>query len=108
FDFVRNETFEFLGFEFRWVLSRKGKPWIKLMTSKKKMLQSLRKFKEWCKRNRFLPLKDFFDIIKAKLRGHYNYFGAIGNIKRLQNFHYRIRGTIWKWLNRRSQKRSYN
>lgn len=102
-----NETFEFLGFEFRWVLSRKGKPWIKLMTSKKKLQQSIRNCKEWCKKNRYLRTGDFLETIKAKLRGHYNYFGTIGNSKRLQTFYYRLMEVMWKWLNRRSQKRSY-
>jgi len=41
--------FEFLGFEFRWGISRKGKDMIKLRTSRKKLLSSLIKFSLWCR-----------------------------------------------------------
>ena len=43
-----------------------------------------------------------------KLRGYYNYYGVIGNYKSLDEFFYQVRRILFKWLNRRSQKRSYN
>ncbi|HUT84355.1 MAG TPA: hypothetical protein VMX95_06880 [Thermodesulfobacteriota bacterium] len=43
-----------------------------------------------------------------KLRGYYNYYGLIGNYKSLDEFFYQVRKILFKWLNRRSQKRSYN
>jgi len=50
--------FEFLGFEFRWGTSRKGKDMIKLRTSRKKLLSSLIKFNLWCRKCRNLRLKE--------------------------------------------------
>lgn len=107
FEIDKNGTFEFLGFEFRWVLSRQGKPWIKLNTSKKKLLKSVGNFKNWCNKNRSKPLKTLVKTLKAKLRGYYNYYGVIGNYKRLGTFYHRIKGILFKWLNRRSQRTSY-
>ena len=43
-------SFEFLGFEFRWEKSRKGKDIIKKRTSRKKLRKSINKFTLWCKR----------------------------------------------------------
>jgi RNA-directed DNA polymerase len=101
-------TFVFLGFEFRWVKSHKGKDWLKPTTSKKKFRKSLRNLKEWCKKNRSTPLKQFFKKLNAKLRGYYNYYGVIGNLDGIWKFDYRLVRIVFKWLNRRSQKRSYN
>ena len=39
--------------------------------------------------------------------GHWNYYGVIGNSQSLSQYEYQVRGLLYKWLNRRSQKRSY-
>jgi len=78
--------FEFLGFEFRWGTSRKGKDMIKLRTSRKKLLASLIKFNLWCRKCRNLRLRKIFKLLNAKLRGYYNYYGVIGNFASLQEF----------------------
>ena len=100
--------FEFLGFEFRWGISRKGKDIIKRRTSRKKLRKSLKSFNVWCKSVRSLRLKRIIELLNVKLRGYYNYYGLIGNYKSLDEFFYQVRKILFKWLNRRSQKRSYN
>jgi len=80
------EYFEFLGFEFRWGTSRKGKDMIKRRTSRKKLLSSLIKFSLWCRKCRNLRLRRIFKLLNAKLRGYYNYYGVIGNFASLQEF----------------------
>ena len=99
--------FEFLGFEFRWATSRKGKDMIKLRTSRKKLLSSLIKFSLWCRKCRNLRLRRIFKLLNAKLRGYYNYYGVIGNFASLQEFFRQAMKILFKWLNRRSQKRSF-
>ncbi|MEJ2612393.1 MAG: hypothetical protein P8179_20605 [Candidatus Thiodiazotropha sp.] len=42
----------------------------------------------------------------GKVRGHYNYFCAIGNSSSLSIFHSDVAKLLYKWLNRRSQRRS--
>jgi len=78
-----NEAFEFLGFEFRWVRSRKGKMWVRRRTSPKKLRASIAAFTEWIKKNRHLPIKITMRKVAQKLRGYWNYYGVIGNMKSL-------------------------
>ena len=44
--------------------------------------------------------------VSAKFRGYYNYYGMIGNSQSLSDFYYYALGTLYKWLNRRSQRHS--
>jgi group II intron reverse transcriptase/maturase len=101
-------SFDFLGFEFRWGRDRKGKPHVWRRTARKNLRSSLKRIKEWCKRSRNLRLPEFFKLLNAKLRGHYNYYGVIGNYPSLQQFFYGVTMQLMKYLNRRSQRRSYN
>jgi RNA-directed DNA polymerase len=101
-------SFDFLGFEFRWVDSRKGKKIVRLQTSRKKFRRSLQGFTEWSRENRSTPIRKLLVNLNRKLRGYYNYFGVIGNYERLQKFFYQAMGILKKWLNRRSQRRSFN
>jgi len=52
-------------------------------------------------------LKKLFASLNLKLRGYYNYYGVSGNSDRLREFFNEAMGTLWKWLNRRSQRRSF-
>jgi group II intron reverse transcriptase/maturase len=99
--------FEFLGFEFRWGTSRNGKDIIKRRTSRKKLLASLKRFALWCRKCRNLRLRKIFKLFNVKLRGYYNYYGVIGNFTSLQKFFFQALRVLYKWLNRRSQKRSF-
>jgi len=109
----RNGSFEFLGFEFRWGLSRPLKnnrriPIVKRRTSRKKYRASLANFKDWLKKYACLPKKYLFPKLNRKLRGYYNYYGIRGNYKSLKSLVYQLTKLLFKRLNRRSQRRSYN
>ena len=100
-------TFEFLGFEFRWGLGRRGKPVIKRRTARKKYRAALANFQDWCRKHCRLPKKVLFSKLNAKLRGYYRYYGIRGNYESLKNFYYQAKRILLKVLNRRSQRRSY-
>jgi RNA-directed DNA polymerase len=102
-----NERFEFLGFEFRWGRDRQGKPYLKRQTSRKKYRRSLQRFTEWCKQTRHLKNRARFAQLNRKLRGYYNHYGLPGNYESLKDFFHQSKRILFKWLNRRSQKRSY-
>lgn len=102
-----NGRFDFLGFEFSWGMSRKGKPIVKRRTATKKLLGSIGGFTEWIKKQRHRKLKDLMSILKRKLQGYWNYYGVIGNSKRLGQYYYQVSRLLFKWLNRRSQKKSF-
>jgi len=101
-------SFTFLGFEFRWGKDRAGKPHVTRCTAPKSLRSSLKHFNEWCKENRHLRLPVLLKRLNAKLRGYYNYYGINGNIRSLTQFYFRAVNILLKWLNRRSQRTSYN
>ncbi len=45
--------------------------------------------------------------LNSKLRGYYNYYGVRGNYDSLASFFYHAIKLLFKWLNRRSQRKSY-
>lgn len=103
------ETFDFLGFTHYCSKSNKtGKFRVKRKTSKKKFKQKIQDFKIWIKGNRNRPLKEIMTTVRRKLIGHYNYYGITDNIKGIYDYTYAINELLYKWLNRRSQKKSYN
>ena len=101
-------SFNFLGFEFRWGLDRAGKPHVNKRTARKSLKNSLARVKLWCKDNRHRRLPDLFKALNAKLRGYFNYFGVYGNLPSLEEFWYHVTGYVKKYLNQRSQRKSYN
>lgn len=101
-------SFEFLGFEFRWGKDRSGREHLKRRTSRRKLRSSLKGFTDWCKENRHLKLRVLFEQLNSKLRGYYNYYGVHGNYGSLKQFFSSAMRILMRWLNRRSQRRSYN
>ena len=103
-----NGTFEFLGFEFHWVRSKKkGSYFVKRSTSSTKFGKSVLNLKEWCKKFRNLKTKELISKLNAKLRGYYNYYGVPGNADKINKFGFFVNRILFKWLNRRSQRKSY-
>ena len=107
-DWRKNGTFEFLGFEFRWGWGRWGKPALKRRTSRKKYRASLASFHEWCRKHCRMRKDRFFAALNAKLRGYYHYYGIRGNFDSIDDFFYQVTRMLYRQLNRRSQRRSYN
>lgn len=102
------ETFDFLGFTFYCgKANEKGFFRCRVKTSKKKYRSKLKAIKEWIKANRTLPLEEIFSILSAKLKGHYQYYGVTDNTYAIESFYVETKWILFKWLNRRSQKKSY-
>lgn len=104
----RKRTFHFLGFEFYWFPDRKGTPRVKRRTSPKKQRAALQRIRTWLKKSRHLAKKEFFATLKKKLIGHYNYYYVRGNSCSVYAFYKQVVNFTFKWLNRRSQHKSYN
>ena len=47
-------------------------------------------------------------LVSLKLQGHYHYYGVHGNSRSLRVFYREVALILLKWLNHRSQRRSYN
>ena len=105
---IRQETFDFLGFTFYWGKSRSG--WVvpKLKTRAKTMRTKLKRVKEWIKQVKDRkPLKEIWKIFSAKLRGHVQYYGVSHNSEQVSQFLHEATKIVFKWLNRRSQRKSF-
>lgn len=98
----------FLGFIYYWGRQRLVKRVLKVKTAPKKLAVALQNFKEWIKEVRHRKrTNQIWADIKARLIGHYNYFGVFSNQAKLNHFYYAAVGLVFKWLNRRSQKISF-
>ncbi|MDL1959980.1 MAG: group II intron reverse transcriptase/maturase, partial [Deltaproteobacteria bacterium] len=100
--------FAFLGFEFYWGHDKKGTARVKKRTCRVKLRAALRNFTAWIRTNHHKRLKYLMKTLVSKLRGYYNYYGMIGNYRSLCYFHMGAIGILFKWLNHRSQRASYN
>ena len=111
-DFNKNENniFHFLGFTFYWgkQKSKRKRP-LRIKTQKEKLHKKIQEFDSWIKEERsHFRLKKIWDLAKAKLNGHYNYYGFWLNRAKLNHFYVEATRSLFKWLNRRSQKRSFD
>lgn len=99
------ETFNFLGFTHYCGTSLNGKFSMKHKTSKENLRRKLRETQEWLKGVcRTQLIKDWWPILKAKLSGHYRYFGISSNYRSLEQYYVKTIGLVYKWLRRRSQR----
>lgn len=102
-------TFTFLGFDFYWSPTvRNPRYWVvKRKTNKKKFRDSLKRMKHWLKGSRSWPLKMILSSLRKRLRGYWNYYCVIANDKLTWRYNRAVMGLVFKWLNRRSQRRSF-
>jgi len=98
-------TFNFLGFTHYCSRSRNGRGFrMKRKTISKRLTAKVKGYKEWLKSSRTLPTADIMIITRAKLLGHYAYYGVTDNTRSINTFNYLITQTLFKWLNRRGKR----
>ena len=81
---------------------------MKRVTARKKFTAKLKIFKEWLKKARTLKIKELWATAKAKLRGHYNYYGVTDNLPGIKRFGVEVEKLLFKWLNRRGKRGCLN
>jgi len=102
---ARAETFDFLGLTHYCGTKKDGKGFrMKRVTARKKFTAKLKIFKEWLKKARTMKNKELWEIVKAKLRGHYNYYGVTDNLRGIVRFEWEVKKLLFKWLNRRGKR----
>lgn len=100
-------TFDFLGFTHYCSKSRNGKFRVKRKTSKKKFRAKVKAFSDWVKSVRNRNLGYIWKMVSLKLIGHFRYYGITDNSKMLQKYKQEVIKLLFKWLNRRSQRKSF-
>jgi len=102
------KEFTFLGFTHYCGKAQKGYFKVKRRTSGKKVGQSLRKFTDWAKKARCVLKKgEMLRQARTRVIGHLNYYAITDNSARCSYYVYRTKHILFKWLNRKSQRKAY-
>jgi RNA-directed DNA polymerase len=102
------KEFTFLGMTFFCGKTRHGAFKVKRKTSRKKLRQSLARFTDWIRRYRnLLPTGELLRRAKVRVQGHLNYYAMTDNSESCYRYMHLTRRVLFKWLNRRSQRKSY-
>jgi group II intron reverse transcriptase/maturase len=100
--------FTFLGFTHYCGKTKKGYFKVKRRTSRKKMNQSTHKFASWVRRARSVMRKGkMLRAAKVRVDGHLNYYAITDNSEQCNNYVDRATRLLFKWINRKSQRRAY-
>jgi group II intron reverse transcriptase/maturase len=104
----RVASFDFLGFTHYCDKTRRGKFKLGRKTSSKRFRQKLKATNQWLRsvRNQ-VKLAEWWKVLGLKLVGHYRYYGMSGNLSALRKFSRETSKLAYKWINRRSQKKSF-
>lgn len=101
-------TFDFLGFTHYCSKSKKGQFRVKRKSSRKKATAKLKNHKEWLKAHRTMDIRDIMVRLNRSLKGYYNYYCITDNLQEVANFLDSIKRILFKWMNRRSQRKSFS
>eukprot|EP00828_Plagiopyla_frontata_P031562 TRINITY_DN41384_c0_g1_i1.p1 TRINITY_DN41384_c0_g1~~TRINITY_DN41384_c0_g1_i1.p1 ORF type:complete len:255 (-),score=-7.05 TRINITY_DN41384_c0_g1_i1:625-1389(-) len=107
FEKENSKSFDFLGFTFYLGLTKRGRIVPKVKSCGRKLRSKLTRVNVWCKGNRnTYPLQELWNSFCRKLRGHVQYYGISFNYKAVQGFISKSVKIFFKWINRRSQRKS--
>jgi group II intron reverse transcriptase/maturase len=102
-------TFDFLGFTHYMTRSRRGGVRLGRKTIGKRHRRSLIALNDKLRKLRnLLTFRELYRHLCQILNGYYNYYGFAGNAATLNKFAYAVERMWFKWLNRRSQRKSFN
>ena len=106
---VKQDAFDFLGFTFYIGRSRKGTAIPKLKSSGKRIRVKLKRVNQWAYSvSSQYRLKEIWRTFCIKLEGHIQYYGVSFNTANVQKFLHASTRILFKCLNRRSQRKSFN
>ena len=104
----RPKTFNFLGFTHFVTRGRKGGFLVGRKTERKRMRKKLKGLGNKLKELRKKGGQVMQDYARRHAVGHLQYYGVSGNYKSVDCYLYQVRRLLFKWLNRRSQRKSIN
>jgi RNA-directed DNA polymerase len=105
----RPETFDFLGFTHYCSKAYNGCFVVRVKTSAKKYSVKLKAINQWLRKvTHIIETKELINKVNMILRGYYNYYCVSGNTTMVKRFKSDVEKLLFKWLNRRSQRKSFN
>jgi RNA-directed DNA polymerase len=105
---AKPKDFNFLGFTHYCGKTKEGYFKVKRRTSRKKLGQSLREFTDWARKARNVLRKgEMLRQARTRVLGHLSYYAITDNLERCSYYVYRATRILFKWLNRKSQRKAY-
>ena len=102
------KEFTFLGFTHYCGKTREGHFKVKRRTSRKKLGQSLERYTDWAeKAGQVLRKGEMLRQARIRVLGHLSYYAITDNLERCNFYVWRATRILFKWLNRKSQRRAY-
>lgn len=102
------KEFTFLGFTHYCGKTKQGHFKVKRRTSRKKLGQSLREYTDWAKKARCVMRKgEMLRRARSRVIGHLSYYAITDNLERSSYYVYRATRILFKWINRKSQRKAY-
>ena len=102
----RPQTFDFLGLTHFVGRTRSGRFVVGRKTQGERFRKKLKELSVRLAALRTQGGKAMLDHVRGHLQGHIQYFGVSGNSRSLGHYVHQARRLLFKWLNRRSQRRS--
>lgn len=101
-------TITLLGFELYRGIKRGVGKLLKVKTIPKRLARAAQSFTTWIKSERQRKTTAvLWREAAAKMIGHFRYYGVLFNESKLGHFYWLCVEALFRWLNRRSQSRSY-
>ncbi len=101
--------FTFLGFTHYCGTTRGGYFKLKRRTARKKLSRCLREFTDWARKARcWMKKGEMLRKARQKVTGHLVYYAITDNSDRCSYYVYSATRILFKWLNRKSQRKAYN
>ncbi|NCD34212.1 MAG: group II intron reverse transcriptase/maturase [Spartobacteria bacterium] len=105
---LKADTFTFLGFQHYCGCTQAGYFKVKRRTCPKKLRQKLEAFAIWAHKALSVMTKGcMLRAARRKVVGHINYYGITDNSDQVRAYLYWAGEILFKWINRKSQRRSY-
>lgn len=104
----RVATFNFLGFTHYVTLSRTKRFLVGRKTQKERICKKLAEVGVKLAKLRTAGGREMMRYAKRHLQGHIAYYGVSGNSRSIRKYVYNVSRLLFKWLNRRSQRKSFN
>jgi RNA-directed DNA polymerase len=105
-DCCRPPTFNFLGLTHFDGRSRRGRFVVGRKTQRERLCKKLKALNVRLADLRTMGGKAMLEYVVRHLQGHIQYYGVSGNFRSVQRYLHYARRLLFKWLNRRSQRRS--
>ena len=104
----RPASFGFLGFTHYLHVRPNGRTVLRHKTQGVRMRKKLVALGRRLKSMRVLGAAKMQTYVRQHVQGHLQYYGVSGNSRGMRSYVYQVSRLLFKWLNRRSQRRSFN